>query len=312
MTATEIVNYYANLLIIQYVGKPKAFATMQALARQIIMGQWPIQNVVFPAIPASGTFTLTYGIPTAAIQWNATNLEVQAALRAIPGLEDVLVIGGIATQSLSVYFFGVNPPAYTMTVGSSTLEDSMSVPINPTVVTLADGSDDTLPIAVQNAYNIMTAVGVQLDVLAKYVGVKRSAVGFFGPITLNDADFRQLILIGILRNNLGSSLATIQAFLHQYFEDELFVFDYANMHMSYAMNSTVGSQALAQMFIVQGLLPKPMGVQLGLLIYGPDLDNFFGFVTYDSGPLNNKGFNNYDTYETDWPWLSNANVIIGV
>lgn len=42
MTTQELINYYANLLIIQYIGKPKAYATIQAVVAPVVMNQLPI------------------------------------------------------------------------------------------------------------------------------------------------------------------------------------------------------------------------------------------------------------------------------
>ena len=169
---------------------------------------------------------------------------------------------------------------------------------------------DQLPVLVQNAYDIDSAVGVQLDVLGKYAGVDRHGYDFLGPATLDDDDFRLLIKMAILQNNSGSSLADIQSLIAIYFPDTLRVFDYSNMQMSYLMDSDAGSQQLAQFFVKQGLLPKPMGVQLGALIYSTDIDNFFGFRTYGLSGQNNSPFNSYSTYTTNTPWLSYGDAVI--
>jgi len=42
MTTNELIAYYANLLIIQYIGKPNAYATIQALVTPVIMDQLPL------------------------------------------------------------------------------------------------------------------------------------------------------------------------------------------------------------------------------------------------------------------------------
>ncbi len=171
---------------------------------------------------------------------------------------------------------------------------------------------DELPTQVQNAYNLSgteLAVGTQLDVIGKYVGVTRSGNGFIGPITLDDADFLSLIQFAIIRNALGSSLYDIQFLLHQYFEGDILVFDYKNMRMSYLVSSSIGSQDLVQLLIVEGLLPKPMGVALATVIYVPVIDMFFGFRTYDLPAFNSTPFNSYSDYQLDWPWLSYANAI---
>lgn len=171
MTTQEIIDYYADLIILQYLGEPKAYATIQTLVDPVIMEQ--------------------------------------------------------------------------------------------------------LPVAVQNAFSLDTAVGVQLDVLGKYQGVVRNGMGFDGPITLNDSDFRVFIKLAIATNQSGSSLYDIQNILNIFFPGSILVFDHQNMRMSYFIDSDIGSQDLIQLFITEGLLPKPMGVQLAAPIYAADL-KFFG------------------------------------
>lgn len=186
MATLDIINYYSNLLILQYLALPKASATIEALVGPVIMDQLPSQ--------VQNAFT-------------------------------------IGDQTVA----GV---AYT------------------------------------------GAIGVQLDILGKYVGVTRSGHDLTGnPLTLNDADFTILIKIAAIRNVAGSSLADIQALLHQFFANEIFVYDYANMQMSYIVSSSLGDQALVEMMVVQNLLPKPMGVQLSAVTYIAQ-PSLFGFLTY--------------------------------
>lgn len=163
---------------------------------------------------------------------------------------------------------------------------------------------DQLPVAVQDAFNIDTAVGVQLDVLGKYAGVIRSG----GGITLSDADFRKLIKLAIVTNSSGSDLATIQRLLNMFFENEIFVFDHLNMRMSYYLNTSVGSQDLANLFISEGLLPRPMGVQMAVA-YAPATDTFFGFRTYTTPAIRSSPFNTYTSYSMSSPWLSYADAL---
>lgn len=205
-TDQELIDYYADLLIIQYRGKPRAYATIQARVKPIIMNQ--------------------------------------------------------------------------------------------------------LPLAVQNAYNIDTAIGKQLDILGKYVGVARTVLTFSGQVVLDDDDYRLLIKFKIIQNNSGSSLYEIQELLWNAFAGAVRVFDYQNMRMSYFFESTFGSMTLAEAVVRQRLLPKPMGVQLAALIYAADLDNIFGYRTYAVPPQNVTGFQTYDNYQTDRPWLTYADAII--
>lgn len=204
MTDQEIIDYYANLLILQYLQEPKAYAHIQTLVTPVIMNQ--------------------------------------------------------------------------------------------------------LPVAVQNAYAIPTAQGVQLDILGKYVGASRIGNTFAGPIVLSDADFSILIQIAIFTNNAGSSLATIQHLIALYFAGQILVFDFVNMRMGYFLS--IGSKDLVEMIIVQGLLPKPMGVQLSSVIYAPIINRFFGFRTYELPGVNNTPFNTYAVYDMTAPWLVYADALV--
>jgi len=153
-----------------------------------------------------------------------------------------------------------------------------------------------LPITIQNAFcvgsNLIadttypSAVGDQLDILGKYAGVTRNGHDLTGnPITLNDSDFASLIKIAIITNSAGSSLATIQNLLYTYFPNEIFAYDNANMQMSYLITASIGSTQLAEMFVTENLLPKPMGVSLASIAFVPTI-SLFGFQPY-SDPISN-------------------------
>lgn len=206
MTTQEIINSYADLLILQYNGKAKAYATIQAVVRQVIM--------------------------------------------------------------------------------------------------------DQLPLLVQAAYDVDSSVGVQLDVVGKYAGVTRVNRTFSGQVALDDDDFRLLINIKIIQNSSGSSLSDIQDLIAMFFPGSLRVFDYQNMRMDYLFESTIGSVELAEVFVRQGLLPKPMGVQLSPLIYVANIENIFSFRTYELPAVDASGYNTYEVYNEDAPWLTYENAII--
>jgi hypothetical protein len=186
-----------------------------------------------------------------------------------------------------------------------------------------------LPLQIQNAFNMDgSAVGVQLDVIGKYAGVTRYGTGFNGqPITLDDTDFFTLIQLAVAQNSAGSSLSQIQTLLNTYFSGDIFVFDHKDMRMSYIINSNLGNQNLIALFITEGLLPRPMGVQLAAPIY-TSITAFFGmlnsvdvatYATQNSVSITAAantiasddrilGYNNA-TAPTDTPWL---NSILGV
>lgn len=168
---------------------------------------------------------------------------------------------------------------------------------------------DLLPLSVQNAFDLDTAEGVQLDNLGQYAGVSRVGFDFSGPVVLGDTDFRNLIRLAIIQNNSGSSLSDIQALLQIYFADVLFVFDHLFMRMSYFLDSNEISTELAEFWVRQGSLPKPMGVQLSALIVVPTIDNWFGFRTYAAPPYNTHGFNVYSQYDLDCHFFNGNDII---
>ncbi len=307
-TTLETQNYYAELLILQYIGKPKAYANIQTVVNPVIMPQVSVQTIVFSLAPTSGAFVLSYnGNPSASIAWNASAGTIQSDLQAISGLSSVTVAGSISSLTLTITFTGVTPPALSLEVDTNTLlatATAVSIVITET--------DLILPLAVQDAFNLISgsniAVGNQLDVLGKYVGVTRSGLGFTTNITLNDTDFLSLIRMAIVTNSSGSSLQTIQAFIQTFFPSEMLVFDYQTMVMSYFISSAVGSQNLLQLFITEGLLPRPMGVFINVIIYAPIID-FFSFRTYALPAYNAFPFNNYSSYNHSWPFLTYADAI---
>jgi len=309
VNTNELVNYYANLLVLQYLGKPKAYATIQTLVTPVVMPQVTTQEIAFLPVPDAGAFTLVYGLlSTASIAWNASTPTIQSALQAVTGLGAVTVAGSIASGTLVVTFTGVAPVAAILTVGVNTLTNTS----NP-VVPVVTETDETLPIAVQNAFNVIApdlAVGVQLDVIGKYVGASRTNQGFTQQITLSDGDYTTLIQISIIENNAGSSTAEIVGLLNQFFPAEIFLFDRKDMTFDYYITTAIGSQDLLQVFITEGKLPRPMGVRIRLIIYAPIVSTFFGFRTYQAPGYNVTPFNSYAAYVLTWPFLSYVNAII--
>lgn len=160
-----------------------------------------------------------------------------------------------------------------------------------------------LPLQVQSAFSITSGVGVQLDILGKYVGVTRNGYGLSGQaISLDDADFSTLIQMAVLTNNQDASLSTIQTLIRQYFNALILVFDHQNMTLSYLVNSSIGSNNLVQMFLTEGLLPKPTGVQLAAVIYSGNITSFFGCVTYEYPfQINNSPLCTYESSPTGHP-----------
>lgn len=162
---------------------------------------------------------------------------------------------------------------------------------------------------VQNSFNIETAVGVQLDVIGKYVGMSRNVFDFYGPVVMDDDQYRFTIRMKIIQNSFGSSLYDIEDFLNTFFSGSIDVYDTQLMRLDYWISSDQVPVQLAQILITQGLLPKPMGIRIGAIIYDPGDADFFGFRTYEHAAVNSHPFNDYADYQLDWPWLSYQDIL---
>lgn len=283
--------YYSNLLLLQYLTQPNAVATVQLMVQPFVMDQLPaavmnaynlvpsIQTITFSAAPTTGSFVLKYqGVSTSALSYSASTASIQTALNAIVAPNKVTVTGSLASLSLVVTF---------MNLGGVTV---LTNPTNTTGKTITITNN--------------VAQGVQLDIIGKYVGVSRNGFTFSGPVTLNDSDYLQVIALAIIQNNGGSSLANIQMLITQFFPGVLQVFDFCTMRIGYQYDSSIGSMALTEFFIMGGHLPKPMGVQMSTLIYAPGGQYYFGCRTYQYAGTHNYPLNNYSTYSMSAPCLS--------
>lgn len=236
MTTTEFVNYYVNLLIMQYLDKPKARATIAAQT--------------FPALmPQGGELVTENGEP--------------------------VTEGGEFVYSD---------------------EDPDAKPI--------------LPLAVQAAFDIETAVGEQLDMIGRYLGIQRNGFDFSQAVELTEDQFRDLIRIMVVRNSMKADLKSIQDFIAEFFPDTLQIFDTLHMHNSWFYKKAIGEDILAEFFLKQGFLPRPLAVSA--VVLGPfPTGNFFGFRTYlAEAPSYVSPLNTYSDYETDRPWLGYNNQIV--
>lgn len=169
---------------------------------------------------------------------------------------------------------------------------------------------------VLNGYNIDTAVGKQLDIIGKYVGVDRfyqsqdidfvafgfsdafsyeppDVTGYARPAdfllkdgtylsasdvigtgySLSDNDFRTLIRLKILLNNSNFSDKEIDDTLFSIFGDSLYAVDNYNMSMEYFTDSTLS--LIVRVALAKELLPHPMAVRINNVI---ETNTYFGFI----------------------------------
>lgn len=167
---------------------------------------------------------------------------------------------------------------------------------------------NNLPLTIQDAFNIDTAVGDQLDVLGKYVGVSRIGAGLTQQITLSDSDYRQLIKMVVIKNNSGSSLETIQSLLAVAFPGQVLISDNQTMGLNYIIEDSLGTSDLLELLATGGYLPKPMGVETSIVVVPAHINPYFGFRTYAAPDTSVAPFNNYSFYSTANLWLSYSGV----
>ena len=190
---------------------------------------------------------------------------------------------------------------------------------------------------IENGYCVEDAVGVQLDVLAKYTGAQRVVTGiafnrfFFAYIgyilydqpkpqningfvryneedipdgqffrysteqesiySLTDQELRMIIHLKIAQNNTNHSVVEIDNILSMFFPNQVIFSDNFNMAISYIFDSTISR--IINIAVAQKAIPKPAGVELSIN-FVPDIGNIFSFARYLSDPANfAQGFIRY-------------------
>lgn len=133
---------------------------------------------------------------------------------------------------------------------------------------------------IEESFNIDTAIGAQLDIIAKYMGLQRRVLNY-GNLT--DDELRILIKFAILKNNNLSSTQAISESLYALFGNKISIVDNKNMTIRYNINSEI-SQVVVDILTQNNLLPKPMGVGIEVLY----IDEVLGFEgselqTFDNG-----------------------------
>jgi hypothetical protein len=139
-------------------------------------------------------------------------------------------------------------------------------------------TEPIIPLAIAQAFDINTAIGNQLLLIGKYVGVSNQGQDFSGFITLNDDQYRQIMKIVAVRNILKGTTFAINNFIFEFFSDVLQVIDDLAMHMTYFYSAEIGQNIVAEFFIKAGLLPKPLAVGRSIVYTFPYTgQKFYGF-----------------------------------
>lgn len=193
---------------------------------------------------------------------------------------------------------------------------------------------DNIVSQVQDGYDLETAIGVQLDVLGKYIGTDRfftssgELIGDFFSMTsyatlgsdtdvgmtdfanydtdiggfakysnlstsdiLDDDDYRLILKLKIVQNNSDHSHGSIDNGLFNFFGEGLVMSANNNMTMIYFVSGA--NLPIALIAFAKGVLPRPMGVKLNGLIQRDT--KIFGYTNYNRTtiPDDITGFTNY-------------------
>lgn len=148
-----------------------------------------------------------------------------------------------------------------------------------------------LILTVRDAFNIDTAVGKQLDILAKYVGVTRFYTHTDGTIiTLNDNELRMLIKFACICNTSNMSQYDLDTSLYNFFGGQVRASSNGNMAITFFVKSD--SQIVVDAAIQQRVLPTPAGVQANQVVVQDE--DFFAFVDYaNQDTVYKQGFLEY-------------------
>lgn len=144
-----------------------------------------------------------------------------------------------------------------------------------------------------NAFNIDTAVGKQLDIIGKYIGLNRVVKAMIGGTNTNvltDEDYRLLLKLKLICNTSFSSTGQIKSALYALFPSDIRLFDSRMMRYDYQLSSTFNH--LSDVLAAEELLPAPMGVGWTVEIV-PDLLQLYGYSDYSGLDDNPNGYSSY-------------------
>lgn len=154
-----------------------------------------------------------------------------------------------------------------------------------------------LPDTIIEGYNLDTAKGIQLDIIGKYVGLKRQVRALIGTTNtnvLNDEQYRLLLKLKLVQNTNYSSTSQIRVALYNLFPTSIRLFDRRNMTYEYELSTDWNE--LVNVIIAEQLLPSPMGIGVNVVSV-EDLLNLYGYSDY--GGLNDNP-NGYSSYSDGW------------
>lgn len=230
----NIIDYYCNLLIIQYHNKTKARAQIELFIRELLAN-----GIIFDVRDG-------YDVDTA----------VGAQLDIIG-----LYVG------VDRFYQG------------QVLEDFFS---------FIDYEEEPAPPSDRIGFADYTDFETKLGRFLTYPFVISS------DLVLPDEDYRVLIKLKILQNNINHSHKSIDDAIFKTFGDEVRPDSDGNMTMYYFVPYNMSE--IIRVAIQKDLLPRPAAVRLNYVI--EETSVFYGFATYSGEPVFTEGFTDYTDYDT--------------
>ena len=233
-TVAELLDYYVNLLIIQYNNQPKMRETISEFVEQEL----------------------------------ANNLTFQVR----DGF-DLNTAVGVQLDSIGKY------------VGIDRFYEGQSFSgVNFGFVTYANETPNA-----QTGFADHSDVGTKAGKFVQYKDVVS------GGLTLGDDDYRIILKLKVVQNNINHSHKEVDDSLFSFFGDDVRADSTGGMVMNYFIPDNL--TALIKVALTKDVLPRPMGVGIGYLILKKS--RFFGFATYQNeSPPFITGFADYSDVDT--------------
>lgn len=233
----QIIDYYADLIILQYNGKPKAKATIELIAQQLLC-----DGVMFDV---------------------RDGFDVETAVG-----KQLDMLGKIV--GVDRYYLG-----------------QVGFIDNTFGFTDYDESDDG-----QQGFSDYSDYDTKVGTMLQYIDVVSSSQ------MLSDEDFRLLLKLKIVCNNINYSQKSIDAALFDKFGTDLILSTMNDMNITYFANPALG--AILDVLIEKDLLPRPMTI--GINVIKSEVEEY-AFSDYSSNISNLEsddlieGFSDYLDYD---------------
>lgn len=154
--------------------------------------------------------------------------------------------------------------------------------------------NSNLPSMIINGFDLNTAEGVQLDIIGKYIGLKRVVkilIGNSNTNVLNDEQYRLLLKLKLLQNTNFSSTSQIRSALYSLFPTSIRLYDRRNMTYEYELSTDWNE--LINVIIAEELLPRPMAIGVNVVSV-EDLLELYGYSDYSRLNDNPNGYSDYE------------------